>query len=90
MPQLDIILDGDDAWPDLGARLIADPDAVIHLGADAPPIGVAVLPAGMASGKASIALRIELPDGRTVIAETSWALFASAARAISGRYGWPW
>jgi hypothetical protein len=90
MPELNIVLDGDNAWPDLAARIAADPASVIHLGAGAPAIGVAALPAGMSSGKVSIALRIELPDGRTVIAETSWSLFATAARAISARYGWPW
>lgn len=58
----------------------------IHLGNDSPGIGVAVLDAGMASGLPSIALRIDLPDGKTVIAETSARLFCTAAKAVMAKY----
>jgi hypothetical protein len=81
MPMLNLILDGDHCWPDL------DPKDVIHLGNDAPPIGLAVLPGGMLSGKTSVTFRIDLPDGRVVIAETSFALLETAVRAIQARYG---
>ena len=37
-------------------------------------------------GRPSVALRIDLPDGRHVIAETSARLFCSAARSIMARY----
>lgn len=80
MISMNIILDGDNAWPDLRG------EDFIHLGQGAPPIQVAVLNAGVASGRASVALRIDLPDGRTVIAETSARLFCAAARAIMARY----
>ncbi len=80
MPQLNIVLDGDGAFKDV------DRDKVIHLGNDAPPITVAVLPGGMRSGLPSVMMCLELPDGRTVMAETSARLFCSAARAILGRY----
>jgi hypothetical protein len=59
---------------------------VIHLGNDAPAIGVAALSDGMGSGKPSIALRIDLPDGKSVIAETSARLFCIAARAIMAKH----
>lgn len=59
---------------------------VIHLG-QGTVIGLAVLSGGMQSGKPSIMLRIDLPDGRTVMAETSWRLLRSACDAISARYG---
>ena len=36
----------------------------------------------MASGKASVAFRFELPDGTAVIAETSLALLTTAADAL--------
>lgn len=67
-------------WPDLGR------ENVIHLGDGAPPIRVAVLENGMGSGRPSIALRIDLPDGKSVIAETTARLFCTAARAIMARY----
>ncbi len=68
------------AWPEI------DKSKIIHLGQGAPAIQVAVLDAGMASGRPSIALRIDLPDGQHVIAETSARLFVTAARAISAKY----
>lgn len=80
MPQLNIILilDGDNCWPDL-----LDKDVILYQGS----IGVAALPGGMQSGKPSVTLRFDLPDGRVLIAETSMALFLSAARAFRARYG---
>jgi hypothetical protein len=41
------------------------------------------------SGKPSVALGFELPDGRWVLAETSLALFLTAAEALRARYGDP-
>lgn len=51
------------------------------------PIYVGALEAGMASGKASVSLCFELPDGRVVLVETSLALLEGAARALAARYG---
>ncbi len=75
-----VILEGENAWPDL------DNKEVIHLGAGSRGMQVAVLPGGMVSGKPSVAIRIDLPDGRTVVAETSARLFVSAGRMITARY----
>ena len=75
-----IKLDGDAAWPELVGK------DVIHLGNGAPAIQVAVLEAGMSSGRPSIAIRIDLPDGRFVIAETTARLFCTAGKAIMARY----
>lgn len=80
MIAMNIKLDGENAWPEL-----KDKD-IIHLANDAPPISVAMLDGGLASGRPSIAIRIDLPDGRTVVAETTARLFCTAARAIMGRY----
>ena len=49
---------------------------------------VAALDGGMTSGRPSVMLRFGLPDGRTVLAETSMRLFLTAARAFAARYGW--
>ena len=78
MPVLDIIL-REPAWPDL-----ADRDDVIHL---TNTIGVTCLAGGMESGKASVAFRFDLPDGRPVVAETSLGLLVMAARAFQSKYG---
>jgi hypothetical protein len=85
MPILDVRCDGDACWPDLRD----DPGVIVLMGHDAPPIGLALLPGGMISGRASIAFRIELPDGRTVLTETSFALLDQAVKifhaSLAGR-----
>ena len=81
MPAMTIKLPGSEpVWPEL------EPAEIIHLANDAPPIQVAVLEGGMRSGLPSLALRLDLPDGKIVIAETSARLFCTAARAILARY----
>jgi hypothetical protein len=84
MNALVLKLDGDGAWPDLAGKI--DTPQVIHLGNDAKPIEISVLDAGMHSGRPSIMIRLELPDGRTVLAETSARLFCSAGRAVLAKY----
>lgn len=76
MIALIIKLDGEGSWPDLEGKPLLQPARAIE---------VALLPGGMASGKASVAIRIDLPDGRTVIAQTSEELFQGAARVFRGR-----
>jgi hypothetical protein len=83
MPTIKLDLDGDDAWEDLADRR----DQIIHLPDE--PIRLAVLDGGMVSGRPSVALRLDLPDGRVVIAETSLALLSASVRAIWARYGEP-
>lgn len=80
MIPLSIKLDGDNAWPDLKDK------PIIHVAKDAPAIQVAVLSGGMSSGRPSVAIRIDLPTGESVIAETSARLFCTAARAIEARF----
>jgi hypothetical protein len=92
MPELHVILEGDGAWPDLAERLSAPRHErkrapVIHLGNDAPPIQMSGLEDGMSSGAPSVIFRLDLPDGTTVLAETSWRLFAYAFWAFAARFG---
>jgi hypothetical protein len=86
MPAINLHLDGDACWPDLKgmSERLAD-GRVIHLGNDSPPIGMALLAGGMVSGKPSVTLRLDLPDGRVVLAETSLELLTSAVRAMHAR-----
>ena len=81
MPRLDIILEGDGAFKDV------DPKKLAHT---TEPIRIAALEGGMESGKPSLVIGCFLPNnGGCVIAETSLALFLSAADAFKARFGDP-
>lgn len=71
---------GDGAWPDIAQKV--ERGEVIHLVGEG--LQLALLPGGMSSGAASVMLRIDLPDGRVVIAETSMALLETAVRTFQG------
>lgn len=75
MIDVKVILEGDNAWPDLkeGGWVEGKLEAVARL------------PGGMTSGKSSVAFRIELPDGQTIIAQTSMTVFQTIARAFQAR-----
>ena len=78
--QLILHLDGEGAFPDVKhAKLI-------HLGNGAQPIRVALLEHGMASGRPSVAIRLDLHDGTVIVAETSARLFCAAGRAIVAKH----
>jgi hypothetical protein len=79
MPVMTIKLDADGCLNDVS------PDNVIHI---ASPITVGALAHGMESGAPSVAFIFKLPDGRTVLAETSMKLFQMAAEGFAARYGW--
>lgn len=76
MPMINFIGDGDGAGQDLAGKM----DQVVHI-TDAP-ITLMGLRGGMQSGKNSLMLRIDLPDGRVLLAETSVAVFLTAATAV--------
>lgn len=78
MNSLSVNLNGDGAWTDLAER------EIVHL--RDINIELAVLDGGLASGRPSVAIRLDLPDGKTIIAETTARLFVSAGRMIAGRY----
>lgn len=78
MPSLDVILEGDNCWPDLNQKK-ADGKLISLMGNDIPVIGIARLAHGMHSGKSSVVIRIDLPNGQTIMTETSLALFCQAA-----------
>jgi hypothetical protein len=79
MPSLPVHLDGDECWPDLGSKGWEE----------ASRVEVAVLPGGMSTGKPSVTIRFDMPDGRVVLGQTSMALFVMAARMMVSRYGEP-
>ena len=75
------ILEQDEHWSDL-----LDKD-VIYLGNEASPIEIVAMPGGMASGKTSISMRLDLPDGQTVIIETALYELANAVQKLQERFG---
>lgn len=50
---------------------------------------IGVIPTGMTSGRPSLAMLVDLDDGRKVFVETSWRNFALAAVALISRWGTP-
>lgn len=79
MISLDVLLNGDGAWPELAERDVTKAERV----------AIAGLGRGMVSGAPSVMIRIDQPDGRVVIAETSLKLLLTAADALKARYGDP-
>lgn len=76
-----IVRNGDEApWPELRAA-----DTTLHHVTHGN-LGVAILEAGMSSGRPSVALRVTLDDATVVIVETSLALFAGAVIAARGAF----
>jgi hypothetical protein len=84
MLHLYINMQGDGCWPDLVAK--ANDGRLIDLMNTKGEIRLAVLDAGMQSGSPSVSIRIDLPDGKTVVTETSAKLFVTAARMIQAKY----
>lgn len=78
---LDIHPDGETS----GALAGVDPDKIV----DVPLKSVIGLTDGTAAGKPSVMIRADLPDGQTVIAQTTLALFLAAADALKARHGDP-
>jgi hypothetical protein len=74
-------------WPDLADK-IKEGKVIDLMGQRAPVLRMLLFTEGMkdAAGKtkASVVLRVDLPDGRIVIAETSCEAFKAAAAAIIG------
>lgn len=84
MPALNIILDGTGAWPDLAEKQARG--LFIHTQGD---MAVAALPGGCESGAPSVSIRIDLPNGQSIMAETTLALWLTAADAFRAKYGDP-
>lgn len=81
MPAMDVLTDGDNCWPELREKGFITGKWV----------GIARLSNGTALGNSTVTVRIELPDGRTVLAETTLRLLSMAMVAFSAaenREGW--
>lgn len=85
MNTLDLVLHREPIWPDLAGKMVDG--KLIHL--QNGVLGVGVLANGTTGGKPSVAIRIDLPDGQTVIFETTLAIFLTAADAMREAHGDP-
>lgn len=81
MPIIKLILNGERAFSDL---LDKEKSNIIHRKA---PFTVASLARGMKSGHPSLAIRIDLPEEKVLIQETSVAAWLAVARVLEGKYG---
>lgn len=84
MPSLRIVLDPESSGLDLPIR--EDASNLIHIANDDDAV-ISGLPDGMQGGKPSMMIGLTLPDGKVVIWETSWRLFAAAFWAFAAKFG---
>jgi hypothetical protein len=74
MTTLDLHMNGDNCWPDLS-------DGNYLTGKIA---SIALLHDATIDGNPTVTIRIEIADGGTVLAETTYRIFESAAAALRG------
>jgi hypothetical protein len=55
-----------------------------HDGTTATVAAIGLLRHGTANGNAVVMMRIELPDGQYVVAQTTWKLMSLAVKALAG------
>ena len=80
MIPMTIVFGDNDAWPDLHDKAVTIVDHADH------PVQIAVLDHHLLTGRPSIAIRLDLPDGSTVIAETTARMFVIAGRMVVAKY----
>lgn len=79
MTPLQIILDEQKARESLSGKDVQDGELN----------AVILMEKGMQSGKPSVYVRVNMPDGKVVLAQTSLALFLTAADGLKARAGDP-
>lgn len=77
MPMLDVSVNGDNCWPDLKKKGFIRGEFT----------GIARLADGTVSGASTVTVRIELPDGKTVLAQTTLALLNTVMQAFNAAEG---
>jgi hypothetical protein len=82
MRVIDLHLNGDGCWPDLvGLRDEGKYQETTE------PISMAMLMHGTEGGRASVTIRMNLPDGTVALGQTSLRLLATAVRAMIAATG---
>lgn len=75
MIDLNLIMDGDAAWPDLPSKDVKEP-----IKAEA-----SMLTHGMKSGRTSVGFRFDMPDGSVVLYQTSLRILEIAVKTFRAR-----
>lgn len=78
MATFEIICNGENCWEDLKGQ------DFVFLGEGAKPVEIAVLKDGL---RHRLHMRIDLPDRKTVVVETSLRLFIGAAATLQRQIG---
>ncbi len=73
-------------FPHADGMLEGDTDRLVVVD---QPVRIGALAHGMESGKPSVGIALELPDGRIALGETSLALFLAAADTLKAVHGDP-
>mgnify|MGYP001595117820 CR=1 FL=1 len=85
MPIIHVDVEGDNAWSDLRERLESHDPTIIQAMGNETIWHLTILEGGMLSGRYSVGLRLDLSDGRVIVAETSWDAFKAAFGALNGK-----
>lgn len=78
MATFEIICNGENCWDDLKGQ------DVVFLGEGAKPVEIAVIKDGL---RHRLHMRVNLPDGKAVVVETSLRLFIGAAQTLQRQVG---
>lgn len=84
MTVVKLIIDGEGCWPD---AIPDNPKMIDATGPDGSKITFAGLPRGTRGGKPTVTIRIDLPDGRFILTETTLQLLKSTTNALVAVYG---
>mgnify|MGYP001566745221 CR=1 FL=1 len=85
MPIIHVNIEGDAAWSDIRQLAEANDPRLIQAMGNDTVWHLTILEDGMKSGAYSVGLRLDLPDGRVVLAETSWAALRTAYVALAAK-----
>lgn len=85
MPIIHLQLKGDNAWSDLRQMIESNDSRLIQGMGDQTIWSLTILEGGMTSGKYSVGLRLDLADGRIVVAETSWEALKAVVSAMAAK-----
>lgn len=77
MSVIKVITECDGAFEDLADKR----EKILHL--TDPNLSIARIPKGMQSGRSSVMIRIDLPNGTVIVAESSMANFLNCARIFA-------
>ena len=98
MAGVQVILDGDGCWEDLKDREVGRhvepnlvsrkrPYVLFELGPNSPPVQMAMLRQGTVGGLPAVAIRLDLPDGNTVVAHLTLRELVGAVNLFQVKAG---